>query len=298
MDYQDFYKSLGIARDASTDDIRKAYRRLARKYHPDVSKHPDAENKFKEINEAYDVLKDPKKREAYDMLGSNWRAGQNFEPPPEWTKQFNFQSNQNGFGFEDIYSMLDGMFGGDARGFTHHASSRSGRNPFHPAHQEVTLPITLEQLYSDDPVEVSLATSNASTSATRPRRLKVRIPKGLTHGDKFRLAGQGHNGADLLIQLDVQPHHSFTLKGNDVHSQAKIKPWQAALGASIEVNTLGGKVQLKVPEATSSGSMVRLRGRGINDGHQFVTLEITVPKHISAAERRLYEELRDLESVN
>lgn len=291
MDYQDYYQSLGVDRKATTDEIRKAYRKLARKYHPDVSKEPSAESRFKEINEAYDVLKDPEKREAYDMLGSNWRAGQNFNIPPEWASQFNV-GGSNGTRFEDLYSMLDGIFnrgGGGFRGSPHGFQQNLFRQPS----QKVNLRVSLENLYSEQPVEVSIP-HRTTGSPSKPRRLKIKIPRGLSHGDKFRLAGQGENGADLIAYLDVLPHDRFKLEGHDILSTVQISPWQAVLGATVETETLGGNVQLKVPPGTSSGKKVRLRGRGIHGGHHYVELEIAVPKTISAKERRLYEELRDL----
>ena len=295
MDYQDYYQSLGVDRAATTDEIRKAYRELARKYHPDVSKEPLAESKFKEINEAYDVLKDPKKREAYDMLGTNWRAGQNFNIPPEWASQFNV-GGANGTGFEDLYSMLDGIFSRGGSGFR---ASPHGfqQNLFRQASQRVTLRVPLEDLYAEKPVEVSISQGRTTGSPSKSRRLKIKIPHGLSHGDKFRLAGQGENGADLIAYLDVLPHERFKLEGKDVLSTVQISPWQAVLGATVETETLGGNVQLKVPPGTSSGKKVRLRGRGIHGGHHYVMLEIAVPKTMSAKERRLYEELRDLSSA-
>ena len=292
MDYQDYYQSLGVDRTATTDEIRKAYRKLARKYHPDVSKDPSAESKFKEINEAYDVLKDPKKREAFDMLGSNWRAGQNFNIPPEWASQFDVRGS-NGAGFEDLYSMLDGIFSRGGSGFR--ASPHGFQQDLfrHPS-QKVTLRVPLEDLYAEKPVEVSIAQGRTTGSVSKPRRLKIKIPRGLTHGDKFRLAGQGENGVDLIAYLDVLPHDRFKLEGKDIYSTVQISPWQAVLGATVETETLGGNVQLKVPPGTSSGKKVRLRGRGIHGGHHYVMLEIAVPKTMSAKERQLYEELRDL----
>ena len=294
MDYQDYYQSLGVDRKASTDEIRKAYRKLARKYHPDVSKDPSAESKFKEINEAYDVLKDPKKREAYDMLGSNWRAGQNFNIPPEWASQFNVRGS-NGTGFEDLYSMLDGIFshGGGFQTSSHGFQQDLFRQPS----QKVSLSVSLEDLYSERPVEVTIAPRRATDSVSKPRRLKIKIPHGLSHGDKFRLAGQGENGVDLIAYLDVLPHDRFKLEGKDIYSTVQVSPWQAVLGASVETETLGGNVQLKVPPGTSSGKKVRLRGRGIHGGHHYVMLEIAVPKTMSAKERQLYEELRDLSTT-
>lgn len=295
MDYQDYYQSLGVDRKATTDEIRKAYRKLARKYHPDVSKEPSAESRFKEINEAYDVLKDPKKREAYDMLGSNWRAGQNFNIPPEWESQFNV-GGSNGTRFEDLYSMLDGIFSRGGGGFR---GSPQGfqQDLFRQPSQKVNLRVSLENLYSDQPVEVSIPQGRTTGSPSKPRRLKIKIPRGLSHGDKFRLARQGENGADLIAYLDVLPHDRFKLEGHDILSTVQISPWQAVLGATVETETLGGNVQLKVPPGTSSGKKVRLRDRGIHGGHHYVKLEIALPKKISAKERRLYEELRDLSNA-
>ena len=294
MDYQDFYKSLGVARNATSEEIRKAYRKLARKYHPDVSKDPNSETKFKEINEAYDVLKDPKKREAYDMLGSNWKAGQNFEPPPEWANQFNFTSGSNGFKFDDVSSLFEGLFGLDGNTFNQGSSPFTQSTAARRPQEGVTLSLSLEQLYANEPVDVQIAQRRDTQGQTNPKRLRVTIPKGLSHGDKFRLAKQGSRGSDLIVHIEVLPHSLFSLEGDDVHSTLQIEPWQAALGATVETQTLGGKIQMKIPAGTSSGQKVRLRGRGLNGGHQFVTVEIEIPKPLTDNARELYEQLREL----
>lgn len=294
MDYQDYYKTLGVNRDANEDAIRKAYRRLARRYHPDVSDEPEAESKFKEVSEAYEVLKDPEKRQLYDQLGSNWQSGQQFRPPPGFEGVFNFTGRTGGnTGFSDFFESLfgGGHFQGDFHDIPLHenGSGFAVRRP-----QRVQLIVTLDQLHDAEPIDVSLNNLGSNARASKPKHLKVKVPPGLTDGDTFRLKGQGDNNRDLLVELKVAKHPKFELRGVNVHSEIGISPWEAALGSSIQVDTLGGVVQLKIPAGTDSGAKMRLKGRGVGEGNHIVSLRIEVPKDLSEEERALFEKLREV----
>ena len=280
MEYRDYYKTLGIARDASQDEIRQTYRKLARKYHPDINKNPDAEQKFKEVGEAYEVLGDSEKRNLYDQLGPNWQAGQSFQPPPEWEGSFKFHTNLNGSGshFSDFFESL---FGGN----------KFYQGPKAPSVERAQLSVTLEQLHRDDPIELSLSSQN---SASASKRLKVRVPNGLKDGDTFRLRGQGTQGRDLHLTVKVKPHPKFKNSEGDILSEVRISPWEAALGAKIYTETLDGRVRLTVPSGTQDGTKTRLRGKGLAGGDHYVTFRITVPKHLTEKERELFQKLADV----
>ena len=296
MDYRDYYKTLGVSRDANADDIRKSYRRLARKYHPDVSDDPNAETKFKEVSEAYEVLKDQEKRQLYDQLGSNWQSGQQFRPPRGWEGKFNFHTGtNNGSGFSDFFENFfsDSPFGPGLHDVPPHSTHTRFRQS--PA-QRVKLTLTLEQLHSLEPIDISFRTASSAVDASKTKHLKVKVPRGLSDGDSFRLRGQGENNRDLLVELKVAKHARFELVGTDVHSEVGISPWEAALGCSIAVETLGGVVQLKIPAGTNSGKKMRLKGRGINSGNHIVTLRIDVPSELTSEERELFTQLSDVSS--
>ena len=288
MDYQDYYQTLGVDRDAAEEEIRKAYRRLARKFHPDVSNEADAESKFKKVSEAYEVLKDSEKRQLYDQLGSDWQSGQQFQPPPGWEGTFNFGgATSGGSGFSDFF---EGLFGDShfQRGFDDIPIHENGSGLRRSRPQRVQLTVTLDQLYSAAPIDISLSTG------TKPKHLKVKVPRGLSDGDSFRLRGQGDNNRDLLVELKVAKHPNFELEGLNVHSEVGISPWEAALGCSIPVETLGGAVQLKIPAGANSGQKMRLKSRGIYDGSHIVTLRIDVPSDLTDEERELFTRLRQV----
>ena len=296
MDYRDYYQVLNVERDATNDDIRKAYRRLARRYHPDISQEPGAEARFKEITEAYEVLKDEKKRRAYDQLGSNWQAGQQFEPPPGWSSQFRFSDDIHSLdGFSDFFESL---FGG--------ANFRNGANhEFRTARTQdadrAELRVTLEQLYAERPVEVEFKFQSDASSispAAKTKRLRVKIPRGLNDGESLRLRGQGSMGRDLLLKLTVDPHDQFTLAGRDTSCVVSLTPWEAALGCTIEVPTLGGSVNVKLPPGADTIRRMRLKDRGLPGGHHYVTFRIEVPKTLSEKEKKLYQELAESSTFN
>jgi curved DNA-binding protein len=296
MEYKDYYKTLGVARDASQDDIKRAFRKLARKYHPDVSKEPDAEARFKEVNEANEVLKDPEKRAAYDALGDQWRAGQEFRPPPgggTWQREFHFRPGEAAE-FSDFFSSLFGGGFGRAREevFRHRGQDQAAR-----------VGISLEEAYQGTTRELRLETPEIDKDGritNRSRTLRVRIPAGVTQGQQIRLAGQGAPGigggpaGDLYLEVDLAPHPLFETEGRDVLLRLPIAPWEAALGASVKVPTLAGAVTLKVPPGSQTGQRLRLKGRGLPGsppGDEYVLLEIVVPPADSEAARAEYRRM-------
>ena len=294
MQYKDYYKVLGVERDASEAEIKKAYRRLARKYHPDVSKEPNAEDRFKELGEAYEVLKDTQKREAYDQLGANWQAGQEFRPPPGW-EQFDFGGfgAQAGGGFQGasgFSDFFDSLFGG---GFTQSAGGTSGR-AFRQAGQDQTahVDVTVREAYHGSSKTLRLAGGKS---------LQVKIPRGITTGKKIRLSGQGGPGinggpnGDLYLEVNVVNDANFELQGKDIYVNLNITPWEAALGEKVHVNTLDGGVEIKIPAGSQSGRKMRLAGKGMPDspaGDLFVRLHIVTPPANTDAEREFYEQMK------
>ncbi|NNF16628.1 MAG: DnaJ domain-containing protein, partial [Gammaproteobacteria bacterium] len=268
MEFKDYYDVMGVSRDATQDEIKRAYRKLARKYHPDVSTATDAEARFKEIGEAYEVLKDPEKRTAYDQLGANWKAGQDFNPPPNWDQGFEFHSSHTGGGgqFSDFFEQLFGRRGTggaspaygsfDSRGEDTRARVSIGlEDAFHGATRTLTLKHT--EMGAD------------GRPQARERTLNVQIPKGVRQGQQIRLAGQGSPGVgrgqrgDLYLEIEFQPHAWYHADGKDIYLDLPITPWEAALGATLKVPTPAGKIDLKIPPNSSSGRKLRLKGRGI-----------------------------------
>lgn len=296
MDYKDYYKILGVSRTASADDIKKAYRKLARQYHPDKNKAKGAEAKFKEANEANEVLSDPEKRKAYDTLGANWKGGAGgFNPPPGWNPGHfggGARGAPGGAGFSDFFSTL---FGGAGPGM---GGGGGGRGGFQfedddesfsraPA-SRAKLEITLEDSYSGGSRQVSLADG---------RTLNVKIPKGITEGQTISLARQGPRGSDLLLEIAFAEHPHFKADGRDIKVTVNLSPWEAALGGKIPVPTLGGTVELNVPAGTQSGKKLRLKGRGLpgtTPGDQTVSLRIVTPAAKDQAQRAAYESLARL----
>ena len=276
MKYQDYYQALEVPRTATQDDIKKAYRKLARKYHPDVSKLPDAEAKFKEINEANEVLKDPEKRAAYDQMGSNWKAGQEFQPPPNWDEGFEFRGGQAGGGSPfggaegfDASDFFESLFGRRARG--------GGGAPRRPASMQgedhhAKVLIDLEDAFHGAERSISLRVPKEGADGRvvlEERRLDVHIPRGIRAGQHLRLAGQGAPGSggapagDLYLEIEFKPHPRFRVDGNDVYVDLPLAPWEAALGATVEAATPEGDVQLTIPKGSAAGRKLRLKGRGL-----------------------------------
>jgi curved DNA-binding protein len=300
MRYKDYYKVMGVDRDASQDEIKRAYRKLARKYHPDVSSEPDAESRFKELGEAYEVLKDPEKRVAYDKLGENWKAGQDFRPPPDWNEGFEF----HGGGFtgatpEQFSDFFESLFGRDPSGGGFAGASRRS---FH-AHGEDTyakILIEVEDAYAGKSRTVTLEHTEIGASgrpSVKTRTLNVRIPKGVRQGQHIRLAGQGSAGTgggkagDLYLEVEFKPHPYYRVQGKDVFIDLPVAPWEAALGATVKVATPSGKIDLKIPPNSVNGRKLRLKNRGIpaqQAGDLFVILNIALPKADTEAARTAY----------
>jgi curved DNA-binding protein len=324
--YQDYYEILGVPRDASQEQIHAAYRKLARKYHPDINKSSDAEDKFKRIGEAYEVLRDPEKRKRYDALGDNWKAGQDFTPPPGW-EFFDFgrgarsraetRSGGDGFtfrffddfgespfsGFSDFFETL---FGGGMGGFGARGGRQTGTGyaAARGTDQEAEITIPLEDAFRGARRSVSLETT--VSEGGRPKRetktLEVKIPPGTTDGQRLRLRGQGEKSSgqgtpgDLYLRVRIAPHPIFRLNGSDLEMDAPVAPWEAALGARIEVPIIGGRASVRLQPGTQSGQRLRLRGKGFpkksgGHGDLYVRIRIEVPKSLSSRERQLFEEL-------
>jgi curved DNA-binding protein len=304
MKYQDYYQILGVDRDADPDAIKKAYRKLAHKYHPDVSKDPAGEEKFKEIADAYQTLKDPEKRAAYDQLGRH-QAGQEFQPPPDWGKQFGDAQ----FSTDDID--LADLFAGFAG---HGRQSGRQRGPFRMPGQdyEVTAHISLDEASRGTTVELNLTVPEYDEGGRLhrvERSFKARIPKGATDGQRLRLRGKGGKGAgggpdgDLYLNIALHPHALYRVSGHDLYLDLPLTPWEAALGATIEVPTLGGSVHLKVPPGTHAGQKLRLAKRGLpkphaGEGDLYAIVQIAVPTVLSERERTLFKELADGSTFN
>ena len=306
MEFKDYYDTLGIERDATQDEIKRAYRKLARKYHPDVSKEADAEAHFKQVGEAYEVLKDPEKRAAYDQLGANWQAGQDFRPPPDWDQGFEFQgAGFDDSGFSDFFESLFGQRG--AR-----AGSGRGHREFHArgmdSHARVI--IDLEDAYRGGDRKLSLKHSELGADGRpviRERTLNVRIPKGVRQGQHIRLANQGGAGigeggaGDLYLEIEFARHPIYHVEGKDVYLDLPVTPWEAALGATVKVPTPSGKVDLKIPANSASGRRLRLKGRGIpakQPGDLYVVLQVALPPAGTEAAKRAYDEFRQALDFN
>jgi len=308
MEYKDYYKILGVDRDASTDEIKRAYRKLARKYHPDVSKEADAEERFKEVQEAYEVLHDPEKRKAYDSVGSEWQAGQDFRPPPGWDNQgFEQHFTDADFdlgGFSDFFESLFGHGRGAGGGRRSAHFRASGRD------QHARLRISLEDAYHGATRSITLnvpASDERGRVRQNQRELKVRIPAGVLAGQSIRLQGQGGSGigggeaGDLLLEIEYEPHELFDVHGRNVYLDLPVTPWEAALGGKVTVPTLGGKVSLTIPPNSQTGKQLRLKGRGLPGkpaGDQIVRLKIVTPPADTESKRKLYEQMREQMSMN
>ncbi|TCO76007.1 curved DNA-binding protein [Plasticicumulans lactativorans] len=303
MRFKDYYETLGVPRTAGADEIKKAYRRLARKYHPDVSKERNAEERIKEINEAWEVLQDPEKRAAYDQLGPDWRAGQEFRPPPGWQAHTRRGPDPTrGFSGADFSEFFDSLFGerGFAGAHAHgHAHGHAHARPRAGEDQHSVLEISLEEAYSGGTRALKLTPAGGHGAA---RTLNVKIPPGVVSGQKIRLGGQGQAGSgggdsgDLYLELRVLPHRLYQLDGRDITVELPVAPWEAALGARIDVPTLGGRVTLAIPAGAQSGQKLRLRGRGLPGdppGDQFVRLVIVNPPATSDAAQALFRRMRD-----
>ena len=284
MEYKDYYKILGVSRDVPQDELKKAYRKLARKYHPDVSKEANAEAKFKEIGEAYEALKDPEKRAQYDQFGSSYQHGQSFNPPPGWGGP-----GGAGMGGGNFSSFFESMFSGGGMG---------GNDQFFAQGEDVNAKIT---------VSLEDAFNGAKKSIRRPGganqtgTINVKIPAGITSGKKIRLAGQGKAGAggeagDLFLEINIANHALYQVEDKDVIINLPISPWEAALGAKVTVPTLAGKINLTIPSNAKSGQKMRLKGRGLpgkQAGDQIVVLQIMTPPADTPEAKQLYQQIAE-----
>ena len=285
MEFKDYYKVMGVARDATETQIKQAYRKLARKYHPDVSKEKDAEARFKEVGEAYEVLKSPEKRAAYDQLGQGHAPGQEFRPPPDWGTGFEFSGAG---GRDSAYSdFFESLFGAQAR-----AGSGGGRGTFHPGRGEdhhAKVLLDLDATLQGGSRQLTLRVPELDADGrlvSKDRVLKVQVPKGILPGQHIRLAGQGERAAgegtpgDLFIEVEFQPHPLYRIDGRDLYLDLPVAPWEAVLGATVKTPTPTGTVDLKIPAAAHAGSKLRLKGRGIPaspPGDFYVVLQIALP---------------------
>ena len=307
MEFKDYYQIMGIPREATQDEVKRAYRKLARKYHPDVSKEPNAEARFKEVGEAYEVLKDPEKRAAYDQLGANWKAGQEFHPPPGWDQGFEFHGG--GFTGADTYEFSDffeSLFG---RGF---APGGRGRTEFHARGEDThaKVIIDLEDAYEGATRMLSLKTTELGPDGRphmKERTLNVHIPKGVRQGQHIRLAGQGGAGlgrggaGDLYLEVEFRPHPLHKVEGRDIYLDLPVAPWEAALGATVKAPTPTGTVDLKIPPGSAAGRKLRLKARGIPGrpaGDLYVVLSIALPPVDSEAVKSAYRQLENARPFN
>lgn len=308
MEYKDYYETLGLSRDASQDEIRKAYRKLARKYHPDVSKEANAETQFKALGEAYEVLKDPEKRQAYDQLGANWKDGQQgFEPPPNWDQEFNFGGG--GFsqgGGHNFSSFFEDLFGGaQSQGGGFHQGGRAGGFQSKGDDIRAKVMIDLEDSVNGATRSFSLnipEMDRTGRTIAKLRTLKVKIPKGIKSGQSIRLSKQGNPGVaggsagDLLLEVAFNTHRLYTVKGKDIYLNLPVAPWEASLGSKVSVPTPYGSVDMKIPENSQQGRKLRVKGRGLpgkEAGDFYVALQISLPPVSDPKVKALYEKMRD-----
>jgi len=320
MEFKDYYEIMGAKRDATQDEIKKAYRKLARKYHPDVSKETDAEAKFKQLGEAYEALKDPEKRAAYDQLGANYQSGQDFHPPPDWDAGFEFSGGGYTGGDSSAYSdFFESLFGqgqgpgpGQPRGGSPFSGGggRRGSARMQGEDHHAKVVIDLEDAFNGATRSITLRAPEVDAQGhvvTHERTLKVNIPKGVRQGQRIRLSGQGSPGfgggpaGDLYLEIEFRPHNHYRAEGRDIYLTLPIAPWEAALGARVAAPTPGGKVDLKVPDGSTSGRKMRLKGRGIPGkppGDLYVELSIAMPPADNEQARELYREMQQKLAFN
>lgn len=316
IQFQDYYKTLGVSRTATEEEIQKAYRKLARKYHPDVNKGKDAEEKFKQLSEAYEVLKDPEKRSRYDMLGANYKAGQDFRPPPGWENVFSgarggaggaqMFGGGGGGGFSDFFDMLfGGAGGGSFRGEDIFSNLRTGRPQPKPARQaqEIELHLTVEELYLGGKKTIQLEQSEPDGRRST-RTFQITLPAGLKDGGVIRLPGQdkpGGLGVDLKLKVKLHPHPRYEVDEYSLKVPVSIAPWEAVLGAKVPVQLPDSKITVTVPPGSQGGQLLRLRGKGFTKpdgerGDALVELVVVVPKSPTPQELKLYQELSQVGS--
>ena len=295
MKFKDYYETIGVPRSATRDELKRAYRKLAREFHPDVSKDSNAEERFKELGEAYAVLKDPEKRAAYDQMGSQWKSGQEFQPPPDWNAGFEFSGRDFGSGNGmDHSDFFEALFGRQGRGGQRASAQARGEDH----HAKVM--IDLEDAYCGSTRSISLRvpTLDAHGHVTLlDRRIDVNIPKGIRAGQHLRLAGQGQPGlgegsaGDLYLEIGFTPHPQFRVDVRDVYMNLPLAPWEAALGCSLDISIPQGSIQLTIPAKSAAGGRLRLKGKGIPanpPGDLYVVLRIALPPANTDSEKEAY----------
>ncbi|MDH3220259.1 MAG: DnaJ domain-containing protein [Gammaproteobacteria bacterium] len=306
MEFKDYYDILEVKRNATQDEIKRSYRKLARKYHPDVSKEENAEERFKQLGEAYEVLRDPEKRAAYDQLGADWQAGQDFRPPPDWDQGFEFHgAGIDDSQFSDFFESLFGRRGyAEGRTTRHHDFHARGRD----SHAKVL--IDLEDAYQGASRTLTLKHSELGADGRpilKERTLNVRIPRGVRQGQHIRLAKQGGAGigdgsaGDLYLEVEFARHPYYHVEGKDVYLDLPVTPWEAALGATVKVPTPAGTVDLKIPANSATGRKLRLKGRGIpakQPGDLYVVLQIALPPADSESAKQAYSKFRQAVDFN
>lgn len=302
MEFQDYYQTLGVDRSATSDQIKKQYRRMARKYHPDVSKEANAEEKFKQVKEAYEVLKDAEKRKAYDQFGSQWKQGQGFEPPSgSHTYQRGQQQHADAGQYSDFF---ESIFGGGGFHAGQRGRGRSFKQKGQDQHSKIA--ISLEEAYSGTTRSLGMRepAMNPQTGQVsyKTKSLNVKIPAGVTQGQHIRLAGQGSAGigggpnGDLYLEVELLPHPLYSVEGRDIHLKLPITPWEAALGATVETPTLGGKIKVTIPAGSQTGKKMRLKGRGLagkTAGDQYLLLNIYTPEPNNDKQKELYQQMKE-----
>ncbi len=323
MEFKDYYAVLGVDRSATQEEIKRAYKKLARKHHPDLHSgeaRKAAEDKFKELNEAYEVLKDPGKRKKYDQLGSDWRAGQDYRPPPGWggqgfggrpggAQESFFWSSGGAEGFSDFFeSLFGGGFGGGQGEPRRGGPSMRQKG----ADREATLRLSLEEAFHGGSRSITLQAQDVDAQGRitpTERKYDVKIPPGVLPGQRIRLAGQGGEGfgggsrGDLYLKVEIEPHPRFRLEGRDLYTDLPVAPWEAALGGEAQVPTLSGTVTLAIPPGSQSGRRLRLKGKGMPNsrgtpGNLHAVIQIKVPKRLTEEERKAFQELGEISSFD
>ncbi|MFZ4539109.1 DnaJ C-terminal domain-containing protein [Propionivibrio sp.] len=305
MEFKDYYKILGVSRDETAENIKKAFRKLARKYHPDVSKEPDAEVRMKEINEAYTVLSDPEKRAAYDQLGRGYQPGQEFRPPPDWDAGFEFSGHGFSPGeaadFSDFFAELFGRMGGQPRGFGAHRAPHGAHFQARGEDHHAKVLLDIEDAFTGPSRQITLRVPQLDAQGHLQlvtRTLNVKIPVGVHAGQVIRLAGQGapgHGGAppgDLMLEVHFSPHPRFRADGRDLHLTLPVAPWEAALGGIVAVDLPQGRIKVRIPEGAQSGRQLRVRGKGLPGnppGDLLFDIQVVLPPADSSRARQLYE---------
>lgn len=294
VQYKDYYEILGVPREATLTEIKKAYRKLSKQYHPDVSKEKNAEEKYKEINEAYEVLKDPDKRKRYDTLGMNWQGGQDFTPPPGW-QGAGFGDSDMG-GFSDFFKTIFGSgskhvnvnFGGFQDIF-------GGSNFQSPSTHDVELSVTLEL---EDIVKGGVHSFTFNGSKGK-RTIRVNLPKGMTEGSQIKLPGKADGGGDIYVNIHAAPHENFEIDGYDLTCQINVKVWEAVLGKDIPVDILGDKLTIRMPPGLQEGQSLRVRGKGLpkrdgTKGDLYIRVKTEIPRDLTPKQKELWQKLAEL----